>query len=109
MSDTLQPSPMIAAGDLIRVNVDAMQLDDLIDHERHALETLAGLNDFINQPGRKGADELRNAMRLAGKVMQHMAHLRDLIHARKAAMALVHATQAAGSASTVQTVLPSCE
>ena len=108
MSDTLQPSPMLAASELIRVNIDAMQLDDLLDHERHALETLAGLNDFINRPGRKGADELRNAMRLVGKVMHHMAHLRDLINARKAAVALVQAAQAAGSASTVQDGRPFC-
>ena len=108
MSNLLSASPMIAASEQIRVNVDAMQLDDLIDHERRALETLAGLNDFINRPGRKGADELRNAMRLVGKVMHHMAHLRDLIHARKAAMALVQAAQAAGSATAVQDGSPFC-
>lgn len=98
MSETFQPSPMIDASNLMRANVDAMQLDDLIDHERLVLESLAGLNDFINSPGHKGADEFRNARRLAGKVMHHMAHLRALIKARKAAMALAHT---AGSSRTV--------
>jgi len=94
---------MIEATELIRVNIDAMQFDDLIDHERHVLDTLAGLNDFVNRPGRKGADELRNALRLFQKLRLHMARLRDLIHARKAALALVHAAQqATGVASIVQ-------
>ena len=108
MTNTLRASPMLQAAELLRVNIDAMQLDDLLDHERQVLESLAGLNDFINRSGRKSADELRNAMRLSGKLMHHLAHLRDLIQARKAALALMQAAQAAASASTVQDGRPFC-
>ena len=41
MSGTLQPSPMLEASELIRVNVDAMQLGDLEDHAKHVLDTIA--------------------------------------------------------------------
>lgn len=108
MTHTLQASPMLQAAELLRVNIDAMQLDDLLDHEQQVLESLAGLNDFINRSGRKSSDELRNAMRLSGKVMHHLAHLRDLIHARMAALAMMQAAQTAASASTVQDGGPFC-
>lgn len=108
MSGTLQPSPMLEASELIRVNVDAMQLDDLEDHARHVLDTIAALNCYINSPGRKSPDELSNAIRQSKKLRIHMAHVRDLINAHKAAAALVQASQAAGAASTVQDGRPFC-
>lgn len=108
MSGTLRPSPMLEASELIRVNVDAMQLDDLEDHAKHVLDTIAALNGYINAPGRKSPDELSNAIRQSKKLRMHMAHVRDLINARKAALALMQAAQAAGSASTVQDGRPFC-
>ena len=108
MSGTLQPSPMLEASELIRVYVDAMQLDDLEDHAKHVLDTIAALNGYVNAPGRKSPDELSNAIRLSKKLRMHMAHVRDLINARKAALALMQAAQAAGSASTVQDGRPFC-
>lgn len=102
MSDTLQPSPMIAASELLRANLDALQLDDLIEHEQEARKVLAGLNDYTNQPTHRSADERRNLARLAEKMRLHMAHLRDLIYARTAALALVHAAQSEGADDAMQ-------
>jgi len=106
MSGKLQPSPMLEATDLIRVSVDSMQLDDLTDHATQVLDTIAALNGYINSPGRKSSDLLRDAIRLAKKLSLHLCHVRDLINARKAAAALVHASNASGSANAVQGTHP---
>ncbi|WP_138514691.1 hypothetical protein [Rhodoferax bucti] len=83
-----------------------MQLDDLIEHQREALDALAELNDRLNLPGRKSADERRNMTRLWKALMVHLAQLRDLINARKAAMALVQAAQAEGAVNTMHDSRP---
>lgn len=106
MSSTLLPSPMIAASGLLRVDLDALQLDDLLDHEQEALKVLAELNDYINQPTRRSADERRNVARLTKAMHLHMAHLRDMIYARRAALALVHAAQTEGADDAVQSSRP---
>jgi hypothetical protein len=99
MINPIQPSPMLAAIDLMRLDVDAMSLDDLEAHAQHVLDTLAGLNDYINSPGFKSADGLRNALRQAKKLILHMARVRDLIQAHKLAAVVAANAQAASAAS----------
>jgi ABC-type transporter Mla subunit MlaD len=106
MSNPAQLSPMVIAIDLVRVNVNAMQLDDLQDHAAQVLDTIGALNDYINSPAPKSANALRNAMTLLRKLAMHMAHVRDLINAHTAAAALVGAAQATGAASLPQGAKP---
>jgi hypothetical protein len=102
MSGTLQASPMITATELLRVNLDAFQLDDLLSHEHEALKVQAELNDYINQPARRSVDERRNVDRLFRNMRLHMAHLRDLINARRAALAWMQVAQADGAGDAEQ-------
>ncbi len=106
MSSTLIPSPMFASSELLRVNLDALQLDDLIEHEREARKVLAELNHYTNQPTRRSADERRNLASLSEKMRMHMAHLRTLIDARKAALALLQVAQTEGAEDAVQSNRP---
>jgi hypothetical protein len=93
---------MIAASELQRVNLDAMQLEELLDHQHEALNVQAELNDYINQPAHRSANERRNVARLSRNMLLHMAHLRDLIHARRAALAWMQAAQADGAEDAEQ-------
>jgi hypothetical protein len=95
-------SPMLQAIDLIRVNVDALTLEDLQAHANDVLDTMGALNEYLNSPGPKSANARLNGLRLANKLRLHMAHVRDLINAYQAAVALVGAAQAAGSANLAQ-------
>ena len=95
-------SPMLQAIDLIRVNVDALILEDLQAHANDVLDTIGALNEYLNSPGAKSANARLNGLRLANKLRLHMAHVRDLINAHQAAVALVGAAQAAGSANLAQ-------
>ena len=89
---------MVIAIDLVRVNVNAMQLDDLQAHAVQVLDTIGALNDYINRPHPKSSNALRNAMLLARKLAMHMAHVRDLINAYQAAAAMAAAGSAKGLA-----------
>jgi hypothetical protein len=95
-------SPMLQAIDLIRVNVDALTLEDLQAHANDVLDTIGALNEYLNSPGPKSANARLNGLRLANKLRLHMAHVRDLINAHQAAVALVGAAQAAGSGNLAQ-------
>ena len=102
MAEQTQLSPMVIAIDLLRANVNAMQLDDLQANAVQVLDTIAALNDYINSSAPKSSNALRNAMLLVRKLAKHMAHVRDLINAHTAAAALVGAAQAAGSVNLAQ-------
>lgn len=102
MSSSLIASPIIAAIELLRVNIDSMQLEELLEHHQAALNVQADLNDYMNQPARRSADERRTVARLSKKMLLHMAHLRDLINARKAALALTQAAQVGGAGDAEQ-------
>ena len=91
---------MVFAIDLMRVNVDALQLDALQAHASQVLDTIAALNDYINSPSPKSSNALHNAMLLARKLALHMARVRDLINAYTAAAAVIAAAQS-GGATTV--------
>ena len=99
-------SPMLQAIDLIRVNVDALTLEDLQAHANDVLDTIGALNEYLNSPGPKSANARLNGLRLANKLRLHMAHVRDLINAHQAAVALVGAAQAAGSTNLAQGAKP---
>ena len=99
-------SPMLQSIDLTRVNVDAMLLEDLEAHAREVLDTIGAMNEYINSPAPKSANAKLNGLRLAEKLRLHMAHVRDLIHAHQAALALLGAAQAAGSANQAQGAKP---
>ncbi len=101
MSNTTQLSPMVVAIDLLRVNVNALQLDDLQAHAAQVLDTIGTLNDYINRPHHNSSNALRYAMLLVRKLAMHMAHVRDLINAYQAAAAMAAPVQAAGSATGI--------
>ena len=99
-------SPMLQSIDFIRVNVDAMLLEDLEAHAREVLDTIGAMNEYINSPAPKSANSKLNGLRLAEKLRLHMARVRDLIRAHQAALALVGAAQAAGSTNLAQVAKP---
>ena len=98
----MSTSPMLKAIDLTRVNVDAMTLEELEEHAMQVQDTIAAVNEYLNSPAPKSANERQNALRLAKKLRAHMAHVRDLINAHTAAAALVGAAQATGAANLPQ-------
>ena len=98
----MSKSPMIESIDLIRTDVDAMPLADLEHHAQRVLDTLAGLNDYLNSPGFKSAVERKTALKRSEKLRLHMAQVRSLIAAHMAATAWIASAQAAGSANLAQ-------
>lgn len=100
----LQPSPQIRADMFVKVKLDELDLCDLQRTEREGLDVLAELNDFIAQPGRS-APALHHAIELGRKVRMQMAHLRDVMQARKSAIALSQAA-ASGHGPLVSRSLP---
>ena len=44
----MSASPMLQAIDLMRVNIDAMDLEDLEAHAQQVLDALGGLNEPIS-------------------------------------------------------------
>ena len=102
MNTQPQSSPMLEAIDLMRVNIDALDLEELEAHAQQVLDTIGGLNEYINSPSRKSANALHNALTLARKLRLHMARVRDLINARKLAAAVIAAAQSGGAATMPQ-------
>lgn len=68
-----------------------------IGQHGQVLDTIAALNDFINKPGPKRADAVRNAQRLVRMLGAHMARLRDLMQAHRSMQAMLHAMHSAGA------------
>jgi hypothetical protein len=91
------PSPMLKAVDLLRVNIDALDIEELESHALHVLDTIGALNAYINSPSLKSGNALRNAMGLVRKLGLHMARVRDLINARKLAGAMIGTARAGGA------------
>ena len=101
----MSASPMLQAIDLMRVNIDAMNLEDLEAHAQQVLDTLSGLNEYTNSPAPKSANAKNSALHRARKLRLHMARVRDLINAQKLA-AVVATMQAAGSVSLAPCAKP---
>jgi hypothetical protein len=93
------PSPMLMAVDLVRVDIDAMGLQDLEAHATSVLDTIEALNEFINGMAPKSHDTLLSALRRARKLRMHMARVRDLIQVRQSAYAVMQGMQSASSPS----------
>lgn len=93
MSAQIQPSPQMQAEQFIRVNLDAMSLHDLQAQETIALHALAGLNDYRIRPG-LSVGAMLSARKLVRDVNRQLQHLRSLIYAQQAVMALSHAITA---------------
>ena len=89
-----QPSPMLKAIDLIRVNIDELHFPEIETHAVEVLDTIAALNDYINGALTKSHNALLNAHQLSRKLCLHMARVRDLINARKAAQAFAQSAHA---------------
>lgn len=85
MQTQIHLDPMVKAIDLTRVNLDKLNLQDLEAHAVDVLDTIAALNDYVNSSAPKSANARLNAKQLARKLCLHMAHVRDLIDARKSA------------------------
>jgi hypothetical protein len=97
---------MIQAIDLTRVNVDSMTLEDLEEHAEQVLDAIGAMNEYNNRPGPMTANARRDGLRRADQLRLHLARVRSLINAHIAALALVGAAQAAGSANPVQGLGP---
>ena len=102
----MSASPMLQAIDLIRVNIDAMDLEVLEAHAQQVMDALGGLNEYTNSPAPKSANAKRGALHQARKLRLHMARVRDLINAHKLAAAVVATMQAAGSVSLAPCAKP---
>jgi hypothetical protein len=109
MSNTLHPSVQLVADNLLRVNIDGLQDDELAEHYQAALDALAELNDFMNSPARKSALELAGSKRLADKLSQQLARMRDIMQARLSAQAMLQQLQSqqAGAAHAPPSGMPS--
>jgi hypothetical protein len=92
-------SPMIRAIDLMRINVHAMSLDELEELADEMFDTISDLNDYINRPGFRTADERRNAITQWSKLQEEVNYVASLIEGAKAVAACIAKAQAAGSAT----------
>ena len=99
MQTPTQPSPMVHAIDLMRINVEELDLQDINAHAREVLDTIAALNDYINGPLHKSHNALLNAYQLNRKLCFHMARVRDWMQARQAASAMEQASNAVNTPS----------
>lgn len=89
MNNTPEISPELRAIDLVRADIDAMALQDLEAHGADVLDTIAALNGYVNGGLPMSHAALLNAARQNRRLCLHMARVRDLIQARKAAYAMV--------------------
>ena len=93
------PSPMLMAVDLVRVDIEAMGLQDLEAHAAVVLSTIEELNEFINSVAPKSHDTLMNARQRSRNLCMHMARVRDLIQVRQSAAAMMQGMQSASAPS----------
>ena len=91
MHTSNQPSSMLQAVDLVRMNVDQMGLLDLEAHAATVLDTIAALNAYINSGSHKSQGTSLNALRRVRNLCMHLARVRGLILAYQSARAVVQA------------------
>ena len=87
MSDTLQPSPMLEAIDLMRVNLDALSDEELDEHAARVVAVLLELTHAQAKATWTSAIAAANIARLAKKLLAHLARVKELIEARQVAAA----------------------
>jgi hypothetical protein len=83
MSDTLQPSPMLEAIDLTRVNIDALSDEDLEEHAARVVAVLLELTNAQAKATWTSAIAAANIARLAKKLLAHLARVKELIETRQ--------------------------
>lgn len=87
MSDTLQPSPMLEAIDLIRVNLNSLSDEELDEHAERVVAVLLALGNAQAQATWTSAIAAANIAILAKKLLAHLARVKEMIEARKVAAA----------------------
>jgi len=92
MRNTLQPSPMIVAIDLIRVNVDALSIEELEAHALRMDGILLALAHFIEGAVGGSPDEIRNVIKLTRDLRARILHVRNLIGRHIDAMETNHSS-----------------
>jgi hypothetical protein len=95
MQSKIQPSPMLAALNLTRLNAEAMSFEDLEEHYKEVLDTLAELNDYINSPSPKSREALADAKKRAEALAARLPLLRDLIQFRQSERSMMQLLQSA--------------
>lgn len=79
MTNTLQPSPMIEAVDLLRINPIGLPLDELEAHAERVRGTMLGLMDSIMRAEHMSANAAANVRHLLAKLRAHLAALLSFI------------------------------
>ena len=90
-------SPMLLAIDLVRLNIDAMDLEELEAHAVKVLDNIGAMNDYINSVVFKSANARRNALNQSRKLCLHMARVRNLINFRNQAAAMMASMHTSGT------------
>ena len=85
MSDTLQPSPMLEAIDLIRINIDALSDEELEEHAARVVAILLELTNAQAEAIWTSAIAATNIARLAKKLLAHLARVKEAVEARQTA------------------------
>jgi hypothetical protein len=83
MSDTLQPSPMLEAIDLIRVNIESLSDEELAEHAAHVVAVLLELTNAQAKATWTSAIAAANITCLARKLLAHLARVKELTEARQ--------------------------
>lgn len=83
MSNTLEPSPMLEAIDLIRVNLDNLSDEQLEEHRERVVAVLLQLGNAQAQSEWTSAIASANIARLAKKLLAHLARVKEMIEARQ--------------------------
>lgn len=91
MSDTLQPSPMLEAIDLIRVNLNSLSDEELDEHAERVVAVLLAIGNAQAQATWTSAIAAANIAMLAKKLLAHLARVKEMIEARQ-----VEAAEAVG-------------
>lgn len=85
MNDTLQPSPVLVAQELIRRNLSSLTLDELKEHRIEATETLLLLAQF-RASAWMSANAVAHVMHLERKLLAHLHLLQESIEDWQAAL-----------------------
>ena len=93
MSDTLQPSPVLVAQELIRRNLSSLTLEELKAHRTSASETFMALGQFRGSAW-MSANAVAHVMHLECKLLAHLHLLQETIEGWQAELAVMHADEA---------------
>ncbi|MDP9126386.1 MAG: hypothetical protein M3N82_17610 [Pseudomonadota bacterium] len=83
MTDSLHPSPMLTAIDLIRVRLDGLRDDELDEHAIDVVDVLMELEAVLAHAVCVSSIAAANVARLLKRLRAHLAQVRDLIEQRR--------------------------